>query len=100
MYETETLLAASVIVSTLTSLAALGLVRLARLGSPMTRSFVLLVALAMAFSVFWAPFALTPSSDDTGASAGPGIDSIYGAQPVPFIVRDANVSISTASADS
>jgi beta-lactamase regulating signal transducer with metallopeptidase domain len=93
MYETETLLAASVIVSTLTSLAALGLVRLARLGSPMTRSFVLLVALAMAFSVFWVPFALTPSSDDTGVSVGPGLGSISGAQPVPFIDRSANVSV-------
>jgi len=97
MYEVPSLLAAFVIVSTLTSLAAIGLVRLARLGSPRTRSFVLLVALAMAFTVFWAPFSVTSSSSDAGASDGPFLGSISGAPPVPSMDRAANVSISNGT---
>jgi hypothetical protein len=97
MHEALSLLAAFVIVSTLTSLAALGLVRLARLGSPRTRSFVLLVALAMAFTVFWAPFYVTPSSSDAGASDGPILDSMSGSRPAPFIDPVASVSISNGT---
>jgi len=111
MYETQSLLAASVIVSTLTSLAALGLVRLARLGSPRTRSFVLLVALAMAFSVFWAPFSVTSSSNDAGASDGPMLDPASGARSVltdpasgaisaPIIARGTNIPVSNGTAGS
>ena len=98
MHEAQSLLAAFVIVSTLTSLVALGLVRLARLGSPRTRSFVLLVALVMAFSVFWAPFAVTSTSNETGVSVGPFPGSISGARPQPFLPNGTDAAISNGSA--
>jgi Zn-dependent protease with chaperone function len=111
MYETQSLLAAFVIVSTLTSLTAIGLVRRAQLGSPRTRSFVLLVALAMAFSVFWAPFSVTSPSENSGASDGPILDSAHGGRSVLIdpasgaisartIASGANVSVSNGTSDS
>ena len=99
MYDVESLVAAFVIVSSLISVASLGLLRLARLGSPRTRSFVLLVALAMAFSVFWAPFAVTTTSDDPGPSGVAVIVPADGARMSPYVDRGPEASVTNFNAD-
>jgi hypothetical protein len=98
MYEAQSLLGAFIIVSTLTSLVALGLVRLARLGSPRARSFVLLVALAMAFTVFWAPFTVTTPSEDTDLPDRPVLDSASATRSIPFVFNGTVAAVSNGSA--